>query len=69
MRPRLILLLVLLTLTVTFMAFLVKDQEKKMVCSKGNCGEQQPPAVPTSGGGSDEMDNGSFHHLIVSTIK
>jgi hypothetical protein len=46
MRPRLILLLALLTLTVSFMAFLVKDQgEKKMVCSKGTCGEQQPPAA------------------------
>jgi hypothetical protein len=69
MRPRLILLLALVALTVTFMAFLVKDQgEKKMVCSEGTCPKQQPKAAETGGGGG-EMDNGSFHHLIVSTIK
>jgi hypothetical protein len=69
MRPRLILLLALLALTVSFMAFLVKDQgEKKMVCSKGAC-TGQPPAAPAETSGGGEMDNGSFHHLIVSTIK
>jgi hypothetical protein len=70
MRPRLILLLALLALTVSFMAFLVKDQgEKKMVCSKGSCTAQPPAAQPAETSGGGEMDNGSFHHLIVSTIK
>ena len=71
MRPRLILLVALVALTVTFMAFLVNAQgEKKMVCSKGTCTEQKPEPKPAeTGGGGGEMDNGSFHHLIVSTIK
>ena len=66
MRPRLILLLLLATGTIAFVAFLVTGSEKANVaCGQAPCGKK--PAAPESGGG--EREKASFNHLFVSTIK
>ncbi|NCI48476.1 hypothetical protein GWC95_00985 [Sediminibacterium roseum] len=69
MRPRLILLFVLATLTLSLVAFLINGQgAKKIMCAQTPCcKERQAPKPAETGGGG--MDDGSFHHLIVSTIK
>jgi hypothetical protein len=69
MRPKLFLLLVLATATVTFMAFLIKESKpEKMVCKeKETCCKKVP--CPESSGGGDDNSNGTINHLIVSTIK
>jgi hypothetical protein len=69
MRPKLILLVVLATATVTFMAFLIKETKvQKVVCKQKVCCDKQA-SCPESGGGGDDNSNGTINHLIVSTIK
>lgn len=63
MKPRLILLLLLGIMTITFMAFLVIGAQKTGVTCEQSKSDKQDE------GGGVEMDNGSFNHLIVSTIK
>jgi hypothetical protein len=66
MRPKLIMLLVLMAGTVVFMSFLIKQSATtKMVCEKKDCCKK-PEACPDGGGNTP---TGSFNHLIVSTIK
>lgn len=72
MKPRLLLLLTLVLFTVAFMAFLVHRGAAgpgKMTCEKGGCTRQAVQPNGGGGGPEPESDNGSFHHLIVSTIK
>lgn len=65
-----LLLCTLVLLTIGFMAFLVKNSDSNRVCEKTPCCKKIPATPGSGGGGSEpEMDNGSFHHLIVSTIK
>lgn len=69
MKPKLILLLVLATATVTFMAFLIgESKSSKVVCKEKTCCGKPEPCVENSGGG-DDYPNHSINHLIVSTIK
>jgi hypothetical protein len=67
MKPRFILLLALMAVTVTFMAFLVREDGAKISCEKSPCCKKAVAPPAESGGGG--MDDGSFKHLIVSTIK
>lgn len=70
MRYRMILLLTLVMITVGFMAFLVNNSGSKKICEQVPCCKKAAPVQNSGGGGPEpETDNGSFHHLIVSTIK
>jgi hypothetical protein len=63
MRPKIILLGLLFTGSVVFIAFLLnKSVIKKVAC--GKC-KETPPAMD-SGGGNELLD-GSINHLIVYT--
>lgn len=69
MKPKLILLLVLATATVTFMGFLITESRPgKVVCKEKTCGKKPVPS-PEGGGGGEDNSNGTINHLIVSTIK
>ena len=65
MRPKIVLLGLLLTGSLVFIAFLLnKSAAMKVACEK--C-KEVPPAKD-SGGGNELLD-GSLNHLIVSTRK
>ena len=65
MRPKIVLLGLLLSGSVIFIAFLlIKSAVTKVACEK--C-KEAPPAKD-SGGGNELLD-GSLNHLIVSTRK
>jgi|GEM_PF-4892237 len=68
MRPKLTLLFLLLFGALASSAYLMEISEnKKMGCAK-KCSSKKPPAIEQNGGGEQILD-GSFNHMIVSTLK
>ncbi len=69
MRTKQLPLLVLLAVSISFMAFLVMNSRPEKIACTEKCPIQKQTPTPDSGGGSGEIMSGSFNHLIVSTRK